>query len=562
MTAKRWHLAEADPALQRTLAEALDLSLPAAQILINRRLTTVDAARAFLRGSADGAQGLRLPDLEAAVARLHQARRRGEQVVIVGDYDVDGITGTALLTAVLRELGCRVTAYLPNRLQDGYGLGASALAFARAQRATLVVTVDCGTTAIEAVAALAADGIDTVIVDHHTPLDRLPPARAIVNPVRRDSAYPTGLASVGVAFRLAEALVEDPVSLRHHLDLVALGTVADVMPLSGENRQLVKQGLEELSASRKQGLRALLTISGLEGKPLSTFHLGFILCPRINAVGRLGSPDDVLRLLLTESADEAQALAVRLEQANRERQRIESRVLSEAMAVAERTLHFREAQAVVVAGEGWHPGVLGIVAARLVERFYRPALVISFEGEVGRGSGRSIRGFHLVEALRECEALLESFGGHAQACGLTLQRRQLEPLRERLNRAAAARLQAADLQPVLEIDVELPLSAVDERLVGHVASFEPFGPGNAKPLCLTRGLALKAEPQIVGRQHLKCWLTDGRRTAEAIGFGMGHWLEVVRRGPQLDCVYTPTHNDWDGERSIQLELKDVRSSGP
>jgi len=559
--AKRWQLAAPDPVLQRHLAAALNLRPATAQLLINRGFTTADAARDFLRGDAGSLRaGRRLPDLEAAVERLRQARRRNELVVVVGDYDVDGITATALLVMVLREAGYRAAAYLPNRLADGYGLGPPALAFAKTQGARLVVTVDCGTTATEAIADLAAAGIDTIVVDHHTPLAQLPPACAVVNPVRRDSRYPAGLASVGVAFRLAEALVGGE-ALRHHLDLVALGTVADVMPLTGENRWLVKQGMEELSRSRKQGLRSLIATAGLAGKtPLSTFHLGFILCPRINAVGRLGSPDDVLQLLLTASETEAEALAARLEAANRERQRIEGGVLSEAMAVAERTLHFKEARTVLVAGESWHPGVLGIVAARLVDRFYRPALVISLEGEVGKGSGRSIRGFHLVEALQACEELLESFGGHAQACGLTLKRHQLEPLRERLNRVAAERLQPADLQPVLEIDVELALSAVEGGLVEELAALEPFGPGNPRPLCLARHLQLKAGPQIVGRQHLKCWLTDGSRTLEAIGFGLGGWAGALRPGAAIDCVYTPSFNDWDGERSVQLELKDLRLS--
>jgi len=562
-TPSRWHLLPSQPTAQRALVEALDVPPLVAQLLINRGITSVEAAAQYLHPALERLHDpLLLRDMPRAVARLQQALQRREHIIVFGDYDVDGVTATALVTLLLRAKGANVSSLLPHRLTDGYGLNEQLVQTARQQGARLVITVDCGTTATEEISALARAGIDTIILDHHLPrLDALPPAHTLINPRHPACRYPhKGLASVGLAFKLAQALCQqEPAHWQPYLDLVALGTVADVVPLLDENRILVKHGLAQLAQTPRVGLRSLMDVAGMREERLRPFHVGFILGPRINASGRLGSAERALQLLLTDSSVEADDLAEALNGQNRERQRLEQQVLSEAMREVEETVDFSQTRVLVVGKEGWHIGVVGIVAARLVDRYHRPSIVIGFDGERGRGSGRSIPAFHLTDALAQCASSLESFGGHAAACGLTLRRARLSALRETLNALARELLPPAALVPAVTIDAELPLAIWREPLFHALETLEPYGAGNPEPAFLSRRLIVKHPPQRVGRNHFKCWVTDGQLTGEAMGFRMAERIEELFEGAVVDCVYTPSLNRWDGTTTtLQLVLRDFR----
>ena len=563
MMRKAWRVHTPSPALARALAEALGIQPLTAQLLMNRGVTEPGLGAQFLDGGASSVGDPQLlADLPRAVERIRQAIARRERILVHGDYDVDGITGTVLLVSCLRRLGADVISHIPNRLTDGYGLGDGVLTLTRERGAALLITVDCGTTSHALISRLAAQGVDTIVLDHHQTAPTRPEAIALVNPMQSHCAYPNkGLASVGIAWKVAQALCDGDTGAVHALlDLVALGTVADVSPLTPENRWLIRQGLEELARRRRPGLRALWQVARLGDQQPTSSHLGFALAPRLNAAGRLSDPGIALRLLLAASEEEAQPLAELLEQENQKRQRIEQQVLGESLAQVERAVNFQESRIIVLAQEGWHPGVIGIVAARLVERFYRPAIVVAFDEGMGKGSGRSVRGFHLTNALRECGELLEQFGGHSQACGLTIRREQLEPFTASINRIARQTLDDALLAPALEIDAEIALDQLNGTLVEEIERLAPFGPGNPRPLFAARQLRLRGAPQLVGKATMKCWLTDGRLTYQAVAFRWGGDHPALADGTLLDAAFTPSLRAWQGERSLQLELKDLRIS--
>ncbi|MDQ3137540.1 MAG: single-stranded-DNA-specific exonuclease RecJ, partial [Gemmatimonadota bacterium] len=482
-----------DPAAVDLLASALGLPGALGALLVQRGHAGEAAARAFLRPSvADLSDPLALAGMADAVEAVAATVRAGGTILVHGDYDVDGQCATALLTRALRAAGADVVGFVPHRLRDGYDFGPAGLAAARQLGASLVITCDCGITAVETVRAARAAGIGVVVTDHHLPGPELPPALAIVDPQRTDdTSGARALSGTGIAFKLVQALVpalDLPPNLPYYLlDLVALATVADVVPLVGENRILVRHGLRLMRESRWPGLRALIEAAGLGGRELRAGHMGYILGPRLNAAGRIGDAADGLRLLLTDDPDEATALARRLEGLNVERQSLDRRMLDEAIAQVEQAADPERDAGFVLAGDGWHPGVVGIVASRVVERYGRPAFLIAFDGDVGKGSGRSISRFDLHAALSSCGDLLERYGGHQMAAGLTIRRDRLEEFRERFGDIARDTLGADDLGPEQRVDLEIALPEATRELERMCRHLEPCGSGNASPVFGVRG---------------------------------------------------------------------------
>jgi single-stranded-DNA-specific exonuclease len=546
-----------DPAAARALAGALGAPLPLAELLVQRGHTDAAAARSFLKAGLDGlSDPLALTGMNAAVDAVVQAVRAGGTILVHGDYDVDGQCATALLTRVLRVAGATVVPFIPHRLRDGYDFSAAGLEAARAAGAALIITCDCGITAVEAVRAAREAGRQVVVTDHHLPGPELPPATAIVDPQQPgDTSDAKILCGTGIAFKLVQALVPAlglPAALPFHfLDLVALATVADLVPLTGENRVIARSGIRLLADSRWPGLRALIRAGGLEAKELRASHLGFVLGPRLNAIGRLGDARDGLRLLLTDDDDEAAALAVELDRINERRQALDQRILDEAIAMIERDGDPARDIAFVLAGEGWHPGVVGIVASRVVERYGRPAFLIGMDGEVGRGSGRSISRFDLHEALTGCGDLLERFGGHRMAAGLTIRRERLDAFRERFVAAARDRLTPADLGPEQRVDLVLDLADATPDLERAVRHLEPTGLGNPGPVFGARGVRA-ADARKVGSNHLKLALVQGGTRLDAIGFG---WADRAPRLDQpLDVAFRLEENVFNGRTSLQARV--------
>jgi single-stranded-DNA-specific exonuclease len=529
-------------------------------------VSTPEAAKAHLRPLlAHRADPGAFADLERAALRLAEALDRSETILVHGDYDVDGISATALLTRVLRGLGGHVVPFVPHRLRDGYDFGPAGLARAREVDAELVLTVDCGIVAHDAVAAATAGGLDVIVTDHHTPGDRLPDAFAVVNPNRRDCAGPEkGLCGAGVAFKLLERLVAlrggDPDALLPHLDLVALATVADLVPLTGENRVLVRYGLRALTATEKPGLRALLETAEVQGD-VGAGQVGFRIAPRINAVGRLGDAADALELLLTDDPERARTLARHAEETNRRRQDEDRRTLDQALELVD-DLDPRESFGVVLAREGWHPGVIGIVASRVVERIHRPVVLVALDGNRGRGSGRSIPGFHLYEALHACRHRLARFGGHRQAAGMELSGDQVEAFAADFNAQARRHLEGRELRAELRADAELGLPEADLPLARLFGYLGPHGMGNPRPVFLARDLQVVGRPREVGTGHLKLHLRQDGTTHPAIGFGLAERIRPdTLEGRRVDALFQLTVNEWRGRQEAQLQLKDVRPAG-
>ena len=537
-----------------------------AQLLIARGLGDTEVAKDFLRPRLER---LHPPEamggMEIAVDRLQRALRDGEPILVHGDYDVDGICSTTLLTRVLRRAGGHVTPFIPHRLHDGYDLSMAGVRAAEAVGARVVVTADCGTSAVEAVAALRTRGIDVIISDHHLPGGPLPDALAVLNPRAPGNGYPDqDLAAVGVAFKLALALarrlgIGDGFVYRM-LDLVALATIADVAPLRGENRLFARYGLKLMAESDHAGIRSLIRAAGLEGKRITAGRVGFILAPRLNAVGRLGHALRGVELLLAESEAEANPIARELEELNRARQELDRGTLEQARAMVERT-DLEANYGLVLAGEGWHAGVIGIVASRIVEDTGRPALLIALENGMGKGSGRSIGAFDLHGALGECRDLLVRYGGHRAAAGLTVEAAQVDALRERFNAVALARLSADDLVPELRIDAELPLDMATTDMERVFAHFEPFGVGNPGPTFAARAVSLIGPPKPIGKDGLRFRLATSTGELPGVGWGLAHLAPMLRAGARMDVAWKLERDEYRGDGSLQAKVVDLVPSG-
>ncbi len=557
---KNWNFYNINLCKQKALAAELGISPITSQILLNRGITTPEQAKRYLACDIkDTHDGFLLSGMDKAVERIRKAIRYKEKIMVYGDYDVDGLTSCAVLYYVLSALGADVSCYIPHRVEEGYSLNIDACRAIKKRNVALVITVDCGISSFEEIKYLRCAKIDTIITDHHKPLNGVvPKAYAVINPLQKACPYPyKELAGVGLAYKLAQCISQGCLDISEHLDLVALGTVSDVAPLTGENRILVKYGLEVLSRTKKNGLKALIDVARIAKKQLSTYHIGYILGPRINAAGRIGSAEEALRLLLSDSYAQGYKLAQALEKGNRQRQRIEEKTLKEALAMVESQVNFKYHRAVVLHNDNWHPGVVGIVASRIAERFYRPTILISTNESMGKGSGRSIKNFHLFEALLKCEHLLEEFGGHEKAVGLRILKKNLDDFKQFFNETAYNTLTAEDLRPGVNIDMEIALNAISEKLISELEKCAPFGIGNPRPVFVSRDLKLKSQPRFLKRNAFKLWLTDEKITCEAIG-NKSLNVDISTLNDGFSIAYSPSINNWQGVSTIQLQLKDMR----
>jgi len=554
-----------DHRIVNRLANDLNISEIACRILAARGITEGDAAKKFLNPSlSDLFDPFALSRMDEAVDRVIQALKANEKMMIYGDYDVDGITGTALMFLILNRLGANVSYYLPNRLVEGYGISEDGLQEAEKRKINLLISVDCGITAVEEVATARRMGIDCIITDHHEPGDRLPVANAIVN-AKLDGPQSPGfeLSAVGVAYKFAQALYrklgQDETELEQHLDLVALGTAADIVPMVGENRILTHFGLQQIGRTTKPGLKALIFIAGLMGHKIGTGQVVFILAPRINAIGRLGDAQQAIKLLTTKDEVMAHSIARILNAENKRRKDIDEQTMMEALEQIERDVDMQRDKAIVLASQGWHQGVIGIVASRLVERFHRPTVMIAIDGTEGKGSARSIPGFHLYEALKECEADLIRYGGHKYAAGLSILPERIESFRQQLNKVSTRMLSEEDLIPKLEIDSELDIEKINDDMVALLEKFAPFGPQNMRPVFVSYGAEVVGIPHVVGNNHLRFRVRKGNKILDCIGFNLGDYLKSLAFRPSsLDICYVMEHNYWNGSNRIQLRLKAVK----
>jgi len=561
--ARRWQVEPApDAAEAARLARALKVPVPFAALLLLRGYAAPEEAQRFLRPRREDLHDpATLPDLPRAVDRLAAAVRRGETVFVHGDYDVDGQCAVAILTRVLRRAGGRAEAFVPHRVRDGYDLSDAGVAAAVRAGAKVLVTLDCGTTALSAVRAARAAGMDVIVVDHHLPGGALPDALAVVNPRRADNAYPfPDLCGAGLSWKLALALataLDLPDGLPWRLlDLVALATVADLVPLTGENRVLVRLGLKLMGETAWPGLAALLTETGLAGKSVRAGHCGFVLGPRLNAAGRVGEAMDGLRLLLTDDPAEARALAAQLDRQNAERQALDQRTLEEAMALLDEGYDPTRDIGVVLAKDGWHPGVIGIVASRVQERIARPIFLVALDGEVGKGSGRSVAGCDLHAALEPCAPLLEKWGGHRMAAGLTVRREHLDAFRAAFNAACAAQLAGAQLVPSQRVDAVLGVGDLSAELEALLRSLEPTGIGNPGPVFGLSGVRVQGAPKRIGDRHVRLTLTDGSASLETVAFGVREEVEqALARSPRsLRAAVRLERDSWQGRDRLQGRL--------
>lgn len=563
----RWEQRETDGETVRALSDALDLPEPLARVLVARGVEEESAARRFLSPKlAELPDPLRLAGVAAAVERLVAALNKGETIGIFGDYDVDGVTSTTVLWDFLESAGAEVCATLPDRLTEGYGLSRAGVDRLREAGAKLIVTVDCGVTAVDEVAYCDENGVDVIIIDHHTVPVELPRAWSVINPHQPDcESGAEHLCAVGVTFNLCMALrrhlrdagwftdARPEPDLRWALDLVALGTVADVVPLREDNRVFVTWGMKTIRQGRRVGMAALLDVAGSDPKRLSAGSLGFQVGPRINAAGRLGDAMQAVRLFRSPRMEEARELAARLDGENVSRRELERQIVEEAIAEVEASDEHREARVLVVGRESWHPGVVGIVASRLVDRFGKPAVVV---GEAGRGSGRSIPKYHLYDALRSVEDTLEGFGGHAHAAGVRVPDGGLARFRDALCAQAEQVLEAEDLERLYRFDGDLLIDEIDLDLCRALARAAPFGRGNPEPTFRVRGVTARGLRELKGG-HFKANVHPSR-VVEAILFGAPERMAAFEDGP-IDVLGTPEINEWRGNETVQLRLRDFRA---
>ncbi|WP_371370740.1 single-stranded-DNA-specific exonuclease RecJ [Sporomusa aerivorans] len=560
---KSWKLFPVKRELARELSQKLHISHYIAQALINRGVTTEQKASEFLYAGSDYiANPYLLKDMDTAVNRIVQAIDNHEKITVYGDYDVDGITASATLFKTLCRLGAKVEFYIPDRQEEGYGLNTAALTKLANSGTKLIVTVDCGISAVHEIQTMLGQ-LDIIVTDHHQPPPELPAAMAIINPKQPGCEYPEkNLAGVGVAYKLCQALWQyyhDNSKFCDYLDIVAIGTIADIVPLTGENRVLVKLGLEQLCKTENPGLKALLEVCGLTNRVIDSGSVGFVIAPRLNAVGRVSQAAAGVELLLTNNYDIAHELAVLLDTENAERQSIEKDILAKAEAQLE-TIDLTNEKVLVLAGEEWHSGVIGIVASRLVDKYYKPVIMISLHDGYGKGSCRSIPAFDMYAALTQCSDLLTQFGGHRQAAGLTVPLNNIPALRERLNEIAAATLSEGDYVPVINIDSVLPLEEVNAAFVEQLACLEPYGFANPSPVFACRDVVL-GEKRRIGQQnrHLKLKLRNAGVT-DVVAWNMGELSDSLSCEQNIDLVFVPKYNEWQGQKSVQLTAQDIRHS--
>lgn len=565
MSAKRWIVREHDTARVASLARALNVSETVAALLSSRSCDDELSARSFLKPAYEQLHDPWLMlGMSEAVPRLQRAITAGERILVYGDYDVDGTTGTAVLLRALNLLGARTGFHVPHRFTEGYGIQQAALERAVAEGYKLAISVDCGIRAHAPLYWARENGLDVIITDHHLPDEGegVPPAYAVLNPNQRGCNYPDkNLAGVGVAFKLVAALFREQgreSQVAAFLKIVAIGTVADVAKLTGENRTIVALGLQDLPRATNPGLRALMEVAGC-GDGMTAYDIGFRLGPRINAAGRMDAARAVVELFGTRDIEEARRLAKHLDTRNQERKQVQQQIVELAIAELESADPSpTNSYVAVIAGAGWHRGVIGIAASKIAERINRPCVVFSIDGDVAHGSGRSIEPYHLLNGLTTCADLFEKFGGHSHAAGVTIRPEKIAELRRRLNEHAAKCLTAEDLQPCVHIDAEMPTGEISFELIQELQTLEPFGAGNPRPVFLARNLCILSEPRLIGQRHLKMNVAGPKgRPLETIWWNGAERLSTVRSG--MDMAYTVETSNWTGETFLQLSMQDGRS---
>jgi len=560
---QKWLISNPDPNAVQNLAGELDIPAAIARILLNRGLTDKSSILKFFSPSTqDTNDPFLMADMPKAVERLGQAILQREKVLIFGDYDVDGTTATSLLYLVFHEIGLDTDFYIPDREREGYGLSHLGIDYALEIGATLIITCDCGISAFDTIEYANSHQIDVIVTDHHEPAENLPAALAVLDPKREDDQYPfKELCGVGVAFKFLQGfhLANNlpTANLYRHLDLVAIGTAADIVPILGENRILVAKGLEYLNGSQKLGLQALLKTSGFDNKTMNVVNIVFGLAPRLNAAGRLGEASRAVHLLTSFNREEANDLANLLEQENRNRQSIERDTIDSAILQLNATHDLDSDKILILSGTNWHHGVIGIVASKLKELYNRPVVMISFQNGIGKGSARSIPGFDLYNAFNSCADLLENFGGHKMAAGLTILIESLPEFTRRLKKIANTQIDDQMLNPGLQIESEIDFDDINQQTLHYLRKMAPYGPGNMRPVFCTRNVNISGMPRIIGENHLKFKAAQNRAVLSSIGWKMGSYYEMLISNRPLDIAFVIDENEWNGYKEIQLNIKDI-----
>lgn len=558
---KKWKFSEFDENKVIEIAEKFNISKLLATVLVNRNIVDDDEINIFLNPTRnDFHDPYLMPDMDVAVNRIIKAIENQEKVIIYGDYDVDGITSITVLKKFLKKCGLDVGYYIPNRLNEGYGLNINAIDKIKKEGYNLIITVDCGISAIEEIKYANSLGLDTIVTDHHEPLDILPPAIGVVDLKRKDShKYPfDSLAGCGVAFKLCQALgmklgIEENEYLKY-LDIVCVGTISDIVPLIDENRVIAKLGLKLVEVTKNPGLRALLNAAGY--KQINSNTISFGVAPRINACGRMGFEEDALKLFLTDNIVEASNITEKLNHYNRERQEIEKNIFDEAIKMIEKEGNNKS---IVLGSENWHHGVIGIVSSKITEMYFKPSILIGFDGKEGKGSGRSIPGFDLHEALVNLSDYLEKFGGHEMAVGLSLNKSKFKDFKEALEKYVQEK-DIDKLNPIIEIDKEIDFRDIRCDIIEELNLLEPFGEGNRRPIFVYRNLKIDSIRALSDGKHLKLTLKDGSTLINAIGFNLGHLSREYMLGDKVDIVGTLEINSFNGKNSVQININDIMKS--
>jgi single-stranded-DNA-specific exonuclease len=559
---KKWEFYNSDEKLVDEICEKYNLNKVIGKIIVNRHVVNDEDVRIFITPTRDDFHDPFLfKGMNVAVERIIKAINNKEKILIYGDYDVDGITSTTVLKKYLMDRGISVDTYIPNRLHEGYGLNKNAIDTIKERNIDLIITVDCGISAIEEVDYAVSLGMDVIVTDHHEVGEKLPNALAVIDAKRKDNTYPfRALAGVGVVFKLIQALSIKleikPEEYLKYLDLVCVGTISDIVPLEGENRTIAKLGLMLIKVTRNLGLRELIKSSGY--KEIDSNTISFGVAPRINACGRMGHEEEALKLFLAEDLESATKITKELNEYNTLRQSTEKAIYEEAVQQIEKN-HLDENNSIVLGGKGWHHGVIGIVSSKVTDKYYKPSILLSFEDDIAKGSGRSVPGFDLYEGLAKCEDLLEKYGGHSMAVGLTLKKENLEKFKERFEQIAKEK-NIKELVPIIYIDDELKLKDINMELVKSLSILEPFGEANKVPLFLIRNLKIDSIRALSEGRHLKLTLRDENFVINAIGFELGYLAEEYRIGDRIDVVGTLEINSFNGFSSIQINMKDIRKS--
>ena len=559
---KKWQINQIENEKVEEISNKYKVNKLLAQILVNREITEEEAVRKFLKPMRnDFYNPYEMPDMEIAVKRILQAIEKKEKIIIYGDYDVDGITSVTVLKSFLEERGIEVDEYIPNRLEEGYGLNKKAVEEIANKKYKLMITVDCGISAVEEVKYANELGIETIITDHHEPGNELPQALAVVDAKRKDNKYPfRNLAGVGVVFKLIQAIgqklgLEEKEYLKY-LDIVCVGTISDIVPLVDENRVIVKLGLKLVEQTKNLGLRAILQASGYNKIDSNTISFG--VAPRINACGRMGHQEEALKLFLSKEIQEVNELTQKLNDYNKLRQETEKNIYSDALKQIEEN-NLTEKDTIVLMGKNWHHGVIGIVSSKITELYFKPSILLCEENDIGKGSGRSIPGFDLYEALTECSDLIEKFGGHSMAVGINIQKDKFELFKEKLENIAKQK-EIEQIVPILKIDAQINLDELDREMVESLSELEPYGEENKMPLFAFKNLRIDSIRALSEGKHLKLTLKDNKNIVNAIGFNLGELVNYYKIGDKIDVVGNLEINTFNGASNVQINIKDIMKS--